>query len=189
MKTIYKYHNIEYTSERKVRQAIWYKERKALPKITTAEGWAKYGVEYIVTPTPQPTLEELKVRKQTQLESAYNAYREASSTYLTSSLGFRVNSNITAFNNVIGLIAKAEKEIADGNENPTFQFRDFDNQFQTVDLNALKTIQVEISDNGSASYLQKWNYEQQINACEDKESLDKIEIVFTPVDFSVKETE
>ena len=186
MNKIYKYHNIEYKSEQQVRKAIWYKERKALPSINTAEEWAKYGVEYICTPDPEPTLEELKDRKLSTLESAYNSYREASTTYLTSSLGFRVNSNITAFNNVIGLIAKAEREIANGVENPTFQFRDFDNQFQVVDLEALKTIQVEISDNGSASYLQKWGFEQQIMACEDKESLDAIEIVFDPVDFTKK---
>lgn len=43
---IYKYDNIEYKSEAQVRKAIWHKERKAFAKCSTAEDWAKHGVEY-----------------------------------------------------------------------------------------------------------------------------------------------
>lgn len=42
---IYKYKDIEYKTESQLRKAIWYKERKALPKLISAEDWAKYGVE------------------------------------------------------------------------------------------------------------------------------------------------
>lgn len=42
---IYKYKDIEYKTESQLRKAIWYKERKALPKLVSAEDWAKYDVE------------------------------------------------------------------------------------------------------------------------------------------------
>ena len=47
MKKIYKYDGVEYTNESQVRKVIWYKERKALPKLSTTEEWAKFGVELV----------------------------------------------------------------------------------------------------------------------------------------------
>ena len=47
MKKIYKYDGVEYTNESQVRKVIWYKERKALPKLSTSEEWAKFGVELV----------------------------------------------------------------------------------------------------------------------------------------------
>ena len=46
MKKIFKYDGVEYTNEHAVRKVIWYKERKALPKLSTEEDWAKHGVVY-----------------------------------------------------------------------------------------------------------------------------------------------
>ena len=42
---IFKYKDIEYKTESQLRKVIWYKERKALPKLVSAEDWAKYDVE------------------------------------------------------------------------------------------------------------------------------------------------
>ena len=42
---IYKYKDIEYKTESQLRKVVWYKERKALPKVSSVEEWAKYGVE------------------------------------------------------------------------------------------------------------------------------------------------
>lgn len=41
---LYVYKGVTYTSEERVRKEIWNQERKALPKLTSAEDWAKYGV-------------------------------------------------------------------------------------------------------------------------------------------------
>ena len=54
----YKYDGITYTSESILRKAVWVKSRAALPKLSTAEEWAKFGVE-VVEVESQPTEEQL----------------------------------------------------------------------------------------------------------------------------------
>ena len=44
---VYIYKGVEYHHESLVRKVIFKKERLVLPKIATAEGWAKYGVTYL----------------------------------------------------------------------------------------------------------------------------------------------
>ena len=70
MKT-YTYNGIEYKSESQLRKAIWYKERKALPKVSSVEEWAKYGVVYkeiIQDLTPPVPLHPEKVVARRKIE-------------------------------------------------------------------------------------------------------------------------
>lgn len=46
MQKVYIYKDVEYQSEYLLRKAIFKEERLALPKISTAEDWAKHGVVY-----------------------------------------------------------------------------------------------------------------------------------------------
>lgn len=133
---------------------------------------------------PEPTLEQLQSKKLSQLELQFNRYRESSDTYLVSSLGFKANANITAFDNVSGLVAQLQHRIENGEENPQVGFMTFDDELVLMDLTQMKTLQVEISQNGSNIYSQKWALRQAIKAAEDKEVLDAIEIVFIHTDFS-----
>lgn len=188
MKT-YKYQGIKYNSESQLRKAVWFKERKALPKRSTVEEWAKHGVELIITEpvATEPTLEQMKSKKLSQLEANFNRYRESSDTYLVSSLGFKANANVTAFDNVSGLVAQLQHRIENGEENPQVGFMTFDDELVQLSLAQMKTLQVEISQNGSNIYAQKWALRQAIQAAEDKDALDAIEIVFTHTDFSEAE--
>lgn len=133
---------------------------------------------------PEPTLEQLKEQKLVLLENRFNRYRESSDTYLVSSLGFKANANITAFDNVSGLVAQLQHRIENGEENTQVGFMTFDDELVLMDLTQMKTLQVEISQNGSNIYSQKWALRQAIKAAEDKEVLDAIEIVFIHTDFS-----
>lgn len=186
MKT-YTYQGVEYKSESQLRKAIWLKGRIALPKLKTVEEWAKYGVTLTITETPEPTLEQLQSKKLSQLELQFNRYRESSDTFLVSSLGFKANANVTAFDNVSGLVAQLQHRAENGEESPEVGVMTFDDELVMMDLGKMKTLQVEISQNGSNIYAQKWALRQAIQAAEDKEALDAIVIVFTHTDFSEAE--
>ena len=192
MKTIYKYNGVEFTNETQLRKAVWYKERKALPKLSTVEDWAKQNVEVIfktdaiANPPREPDLDELKQMKLGALDGAFNEYRNSSSTFLVSSLGFKANANVVAFDNVSGLVAQLQFKADKGEENPQISFMTFDDELVMLDLEKMKTLQVEISENGSNIYAQKWALRQAIQTAENEEALSAIEIVFTHTDFTVE---
>ena len=188
----YKYQNFEYKDEQSLREAIWQKERKILPSITTEVDWAKHGVELTITEIPyveprEPGLDELKQMKLGALDGAFNEYRNSSETFLVSSLGFKVNANVTAFDNVSGLVAQLQFRVEKGDESPQVGFMTFDDELVMMDLEKMKTLQVEISQNGSNIYGQKWALRQTIQAAENEEALNAIEIVFMHTDFSSAE--
>lgn len=190
MKT-YTYEGIEYKSESQLRKAIWFNERKALPKLSTVEDWAKYGVELVTVETPyvepkEPDLDELKQMKLGALDGAFNEYRNSSETFLVSSLGFKVNANVTAFDNVSGLVAQLQYKADKGEENPQVGFMTFDDELVLLNIEDMKTLQVEISANGSNVYAQKWLLRQKIQDAESEEALNAIEIVFTHTDFTTE---
>ena len=190
MKT-YTYDNIEYKSESQLRKAIWFKERKALPKLSTVEDWAKYGVELVTVETPyvepkEPDIDELKQMKLGALDGAFDEYRNSSETFLVSSLGFKVNANVTAFDNVSGLVAQLQYKADKGEENPQVGFMTFDDELVLLNIEDMKTLQVEISANGSNVYAQKWLLRQKIQDAESEEALNAIEIVFTHTDFTTE---
>ena len=176
MKT-YTYDNIEYKSESQLRKAIWFKERKALPKLSTVEDWAKYGVE-VEDAKVEPSLDELKARKNRELDDKFGNYRNASSTYMVSSLGYKVNANVVAFDNVNGLVAQLEYRKSEGEENPTVGFMTFEDELVELDLASMRKLLVEISQNGSKVYAKKWQYREQIRVAETKEDLEAIVIRF-----------
>ena len=65
-------------------------------------------------------------------------------------------------------------------------FMDFDDQLHEIGLQELKTLQVEISANGSNCYAQKWALRNQIQNAQNKQELDAIEIKFEPTDFTAE---
>ena len=173
----YIYKENEYRTERALRVAIFEAERLALPKVETVEDWAKYGV-VVEDAKVEPSLDELKARKNRELDDKFGNYRNASSTYMVSSLGYKVNANVVAFDNVNGLVAQLEYRKSEGEENPTVGFMTFEDELVELDLASMRKLLVEISQNGSKVYAKKWQYREQIRVAESKEDLEAIVIRF-----------
>lgn len=183
----YVYNGVEYASVQKVRQEIWKVEGKVFGEPQTAEDWAKLGVEIVETEKSEiiaPTLESLKAQKLKALDMEFKRYRESKSTYLISSLGFKANANVTAFDNVSGLVAQLQYKAENGEQNPQVGFMTFDDELVLLNLVQMKTLQVEISENGSNSYSQKWAIRNAINASQTYKELGAVAIEFYPSDFA-----
>ena len=98
--------------------------------------------------------------------------------HLTSSLGFEIDANQTANENITGLLVTIG--------NGTTQFCDYNNVFHEVNKADLETMQTEIIQNAQYLYQQKWSYRTQIEECTDGDALDEIlaQIEFRYKDFT-----
>lgn len=134
-----------------------------------------------ITATPQPTLEELKQQKLAQLETAFLDWYEKGAT-VKSSLGFTADSDARSMMDVSGLVTTLEAVPAESRS--TVAFMDSSNEPHMLTLDQVKTLQLEIIQNGQSAYQQKWQFRTQIEEAQDAESIDEIEVVFTPSDFS-----
>lgn len=192
MTTKYIYKNKEYLSADSVRKAIWEEECKIFGTPESDEDWQALGVQVVIVedelenPPVEPSLDELKQMKLGALDGAFAEYRQSSKTFLISSLGFKANANVTAFDNVSGLVAQLQFKADKGEENPQVGFMTFDDELVMLDIEKMKTLQVEISENGSNIYAQKWMLRQTIQAAENEETLNAIEIVFKHTDFTTE---
>ena len=124
----------------------------------------------------QNKFENRQSRALTQLNADFET--AADRAHVVSSLGFTVDANGTANENVNGLLVT----IGDG----TVQFCDYYNQFHTLNKAQLENLRAEISQNGQNLYAQKWQYRTAIEDCVDNEGLDAVvaTIEFTYMDFS-----
>jgi hypothetical protein len=175
MSVKYIYNGKEYRSEKVLRQAIFEKTRKAFGKVVD---WSKFGVEVVEVVPSAPSLDVLKSQKMVELEERFADYRQSKDTFIESSLGFRANANIVAFDNVSGLVAQLQYRQENGEANPTIGFMTFDDELVTLSLADLKKLQVEISENGSKAYAQKWAIRTAIENAKNEEELNAIDIVF-----------
>lgn len=122
-----------------------------------------------------PTFEELKEAKLADVKSAFQEASE--NAHCMSSLGFEIDANETANRDINGLIVVLE---ANGGGN--VQFRAYDNTFDTVTLDDLKQMRVDISLHGQNLYIRKWTLENAIDAATTKTELNAITITFEGVD-------
>lgn len=153
--------------------------------------WAEHSVEYkeieVIIPDPDPKelLEVARERKLRSLEAWFNNYRASSKTFIVSSFGFKANSNITAFNNVDGLIGLVTvKQFApDG----YITFMDFEDKPQQMSEQMLVTLKNEISAAASMAYQVKWTYREKILKAETEKQLEEIIFEIQPFDFTIKQ--
>lgn len=125
-------------------------------------------------------LEKAKAEKLAELSSVadnYAQYKCPIEMYITSSTGFKVDADVRSQTNMQGLILTLQP-------GQTCQYKDFNNEFQTVSREQLETMVGECKQNGLSLYNQKFKLEAQINACTSQEELDAIEIKFTMQDFA-----
>lgn len=173
----YRYKDVDYTSEWAVRKAIAEIGRVLFseePREERKEFWAKLGVEYseIEYVPPEIPFDENKPRKLQELERAFLMWRQKDAT-LISSLGFRIDADERAMIDVNGLVTLAQPAM----------FMDARNEPHQLTVEQLKTIQKEIIESGNKAYEAKWKIRTQIESATNNEELNKIDVVFTEVDF------
>ena len=170
----YIYKGKKYQSLWQVRQAVGEQQNLVYGNPQTEQEFEAYGIsvkfeEY--DPFLETPIDEVKTRLYSRLDQEFQSYRNSSRTYIESSLGFKVNANITAFNNVQGVIVQAEAGASTLSPEGKVAFTDFDDNIQMLDIEQLKTIQLEISVNGSRAYGVKWAYREQIEKATSHEEL------------------
>jgi hypothetical protein len=100
--------------------------------------------------------------------------------YIVSSTGFKVDADVCSQTNMQGLILML-------GEGESCQYKDFNNEFQTVTREQLTIMVGECKQNGLNLYNQKFALEAQINAATSIEEVETIEIKFEMLDFSKSE--
>lgn len=128
-----------------------------------------------IVAVPAPTLEEVKASKLSELNNAFLRWYESDAT-VTSSLGFVADSDSRAMMDVAGLVTtlEAQPEEARG----TVAFMDHNNVPHELTLEQMKTLQLEIVQNGQSAYAQKWAYRSQIDQAQDVAAVEAIDITF-----------
>ena len=152
--------------------AAWCNQNQAMLKDS--------GSFYEVVSIPEPSLEDLKALKLQQLEEAFMKWYEEDAIAV-SSLGFTVDSDARAMLDASGLVTTLSEQPERGS---TISFMDHDNQVHELTLDQMKTLQLEIIQNGQYAYEQKWNLRNSIESVQTKEELNTINIKFSPKDFS-----
>ena len=173
----YKYNNQEYFSLTQLRKAIWENEHIGYDNPKTQEEFTELGLKVEVIefdPLDDLTVEQLRNNCQVAMNAAFTAYRNSSKTYIDSSLGFPVNANEVAYQNIDGCLLQAQQGSASLSEEGKVAFTDFNDNLQMLTAEQLTQLKLEVSENGSRAYGVKWTYRQQIDALEDKEQLKEL---------------
>lgn len=134
-----------------------------------------------IVAVPEPTLEEVKEQKLAELEQKFLSWYETDAT-VTSSLGFVADSDSRAMMDTSGLVTtlEAQPEEARG----TVAFMDHNNVPHQLTLEQMKTVNLEIIQNGQSAYAQKWTMRTVIEQAQDVETVNAVSIEFHGEDFS-----
>ena len=163
----------EYTA-----RAIWCNENGYfIQEIEPLDNGAR---QFQICAPKEKTLDELKTAKLNELNtiaSRYDSYK-CDDMYITSSVGgYRFNADSRSQTNLRGLISVLDdvKSVA---------YKDYDNEFQSLNKEQIQIIFSECILNGQNLYKQKWDYAEKIKTCETIEELNSIEFNFTMMNFS-----
>ena len=151
------------------------------PNYRDERGTKEEGYHHKVVRIPEKTLEEVRTIKLSELDSAFMQWYENDAT-VTTSLGFVADSDARAMMDVNGLVTTLEAQPVE--TRASVAFMDASNQAHMLSLDQLKTVQVEIIQNGQSAYQQKWTLRTAIKEAQSKEDLEAIEIKFVAEDFS-----
>lgn len=173
----YKYKDNYYMSLYQLRQAIYQfenilygspKNQEEFDAIDLLKG--KVTVEEF-DPLDDLSVEQLRNNCQIYMNNAFTEYRNSSKSYIDSSLGFPINCNEVAYQNIDGCILQAQQGASTLSEDGKVAFTDFNDNLQMLNEEQLTTLKLEVSENGTRAYGVKWGYRQLIDSTEDKETL------------------
>lgn len=132
--------------------------------------------------TPLETYKERKLAELNELSAKYQAWN-CKEMYITSSLGFQVNSDQCSQNNMQQLISLLPDDVT------TTSFKIYDNSFKSLNRVELNTLLQECLQAGLQLYQVKFGFQAKIAAATTKAELDAIEIKFEMVDFTEDKTD
>lgn len=173
----YVYNNQKYNSLYQLRQIIWEQENILYGDPKTQEEFdaepllkGKVVVEEY-EPLEELSIEILRKKCKSGMNRVFQEYRSSSKTFITSSLGFPVNANDEAYQNIDGCIRQAKRGASTLDDEGRVAFSDFNDTLQMLTAEEIEKLALEVSENGSRAYGVKWLYREQIDATEDKQTL------------------
>lgn len=128
----------------------------------------------------EEVLTKAKTTKLNELKGLVKKYtvNDCDEMYIISSLGYAINADKTAQDNIRGLIEGHD-------ESDLIKYKLYDNTFkEDVTIADLKVLLKECAQNGENLYTQKFKYIAQINACTSVEEVNAIDLVFEMMDFT-----
>lgn len=137
--------------------------------------------EWMVERIEPETLDDVREQKLSELDTKFMNWYEDEAT-VTSSLGFVADSDSRAIMDISGLVTSLEFQSEETRS--TVAFMDANNTTHELTLDQLKTLQLEVIQNGQSAYSQKWAYRTQIENAETTEALNAIEITFIGLDLT-----
>jgi len=142
--------------------AIWCNANRA-----AIEDKGEYYEIVAIPESPEPTLDELKKARLSELKAAFNTASEEA--HCTSSAGFEIDADEIAYRNIEGLVLVLQPE-------ETTLFRAYDNTFRAVTREQLETMRKEIVVNSQYLYQAKWTLEEQIMQVQTAQAVAGIDI-------------
>lgn len=132
--------------------------------------------------TDEDLLKKAKIEKLEELKTFSQKFtvNDCEEMHITSSLGYAINADKTAQDNIRGLIEAHE-------ETDLIKYKLYDNTFRDVTTAELKIMLKECALNGENLYTQKFTYQALINAATTIEEVNAIVIEFKMMDFSKSE--
>ena len=132
------------------------------------------GDYYEVVPIPEPTFEELKERKLTELSSAFDARVSGSTDIIVGETTYNMQFNRSDSLAVQGLIELMEST----GQTSGYLTQADDTTVYDVPLEDIKAVLIGMLTAYAECHAKKQGYRSQINACTTKEELDAIKFVF-----------
>lgn len=148
-------------------------------EVSDVNGWV-YLKGYAPKKSEEAILEEAKASKLKELSQLTDNVFNSQETYLTSSLGFRINARSKALEDINSLIILGDE---------VTYFNDFDDVIHELGVEQLKILQKEVIKSGQNIYQQKWAYRKQVENAQSVEELRNIEFNFIMSDFKDKQQE
>lgn len=148
-------------------------------EVSDLNGWT-YLKGYAPKKSEEEIIEEAKASKLKELSQLGDKVFNSQETYLTSSLGFRINARSKALEDINSLIILGDE---------VTYFNDFDDVIHELSVEQLKILQKEVIKSGQNIYQQKWAYRKQIENAQSVEDVLNIEFNFAMSDFKDKQQE
>lgn len=139
----------------------------------TKDGTRQFQIKTV----PAPDIDKLKAARLNDLSQLGDKIFNSQETYLTSSLGFRINARSKALEDINSLIVLGDE---------VTYFNDFDDVIHELSIAQLEILQKEVIRSGQSIYQQKWVYRKQIENAQSVEELRNIEFDFVMSDFTDK---
>lgn len=142
-------------------------------EVSDVNSWV-YLKGYAPKQSEEAILEEAKSGKLKELSELTDKLFNSQETYLTSSLGFRINARSKALEDINSLIILGDE---------VTYFNDFDDVIHELSVEQLEILQKEVIKSGQNIYHQKWAYRKQIENAQSVEDVLNIEFNFIMSDF------